>query len=58
PDTIRAAANLAATLRGQGDQLASRALLDDTLARYRRVLGDDHPETIRARTALADLNER
>ncbi|WP_407661337.1 tetratricopeptide repeat protein [Frankia nepalensis] len=38
--------------------MASRALLDDTLARYRRVLGDDHPETIRARTALADLNER
>ena len=33
--------------------MSARALAEDTLARCRRVLGEDHPETLNAATNLA-----
>jgi hypothetical protein len=53
PDTLRAANNLAAALRGLGDYQASRVLHEDTLARRRRVFGDDHPDTLTSANNLA-----
>ncbi|WP_131803539.1 tetratricopeptide repeat protein, partial [Pseudofrankia sp. EUN1h] len=50
------AANLAAILADLGDYPAARALGEDVLARRRRVLGEDHPATIRARASLDDLD--
>jgi hypothetical protein len=37
--------NLSGMLRSQGDLVAARALLEQTLAAYRRVLGDANPNT-------------
>ncbi len=53
PDTITAAANLAATLRSLGEYPAAREMEQDVLARYREVLGEDHPSTITAAANLA-----
>ena len=36
-----------------GRYAEARELDEDTLARYRRVLGDDHPDTLASATALA-----
>jgi FPC/CPF motif-containing protein YcgG len=36
---------LAAQLSELGEHQAARELAEDTLARRRRVLGDDHPDT-------------
>jgi hypothetical protein len=40
-----------------GKHERARELNEDTLARQRRVLGNDHPDTLRsAHTLAADLN--
>jgi hypothetical protein len=45
--------NLAETRRGLGDLQGARDLHEQTLAGYRRVLGDDHPDTITSMNNLA-----
>jgi TIR domain/Tetratricopeptide repeat len=54
PDTISAAANLAATVWALGDYPAARSLGEDVLARRRQILGEDHPDTITAAANLAN----
>ena len=45
-------------LRDLGEYQAARELDEDTLARSRRVLGEDHPDTLRSANNLAaDLRE-
>jgi hypothetical protein len=44
---------LAWALRDMGRHAEARKLDEDTLARYRRVLGDDHPHTLRSAGNLA-----
>jgi len=44
---------LASDLTGLGEHQAARELDEDTLARYRRVLGDDHPATLNSANNLA-----
>ena len=44
--TLNAAATLAVVLRARGRDSEARELDEDTLARYRRVLGEDHPDTL------------
>ena len=41
PDTLTSARNLAADLTNLGEHQAARELDEDTLARRRRVLGED-----------------
>jgi hypothetical protein len=49
---------LAADLRRLGEHQAARELDEDTLARRRRVLGEDHPDTLASANNLAmDLDE-
>jgi hypothetical protein len=43
PDTLASAGNLAFDLYVAGEMAAARELNEDTLTRYRRVLGDDDP---------------
>jgi hypothetical protein len=50
---MRAATNLAEDLRALGDYHRARALDEDTLARRRRVLGHDHPDTTLSAQNLA-----
>ena len=38
-----------------GEHVAARALLEDTLARRRQVLGDDHPATLDSANNLANI---
>jgi hypothetical protein len=53
---LRSARNLAADLRAWGEHEQARELDEDTLTRRRRVLGDDHPDTLRtAHNLAADL---
>jgi len=47
------AGNLAACLRAAGDPDMARSLNEDTLARRRRVLGENHPLTLLAASNLA-----
>jgi hypothetical protein len=47
--------NLARTLRAQGDLGAARALQEQVLAKYRQVLGDGHPDTLRSMANLAEV---
>ena len=53
PDTLNAAATLAAVLRALGRYDQARELDEDTLARGRRVLGEDHPDTLISANNLA-----
>ncbi len=53
PDTLGAAANLAASLWSMGAYPAARQMDEDVLTRYRRILGEDHPNTLRAAANLA-----
>jgi len=53
PDTLRAAATLAASLRGMGRYEQARRLDEDILIRRRRVLGEDHPNTLQSTNSLA-----
>ncbi|MBV9142452.1 MAG: tetratricopeptide repeat protein, partial [Pseudonocardiales bacterium] len=49
---------LALSLWGVGQYESARQLGEDTLARCRRVLGEDHPHTLRSANNLArDLRE-
>ena len=45
-DTLTAANNLAVNLSGLGEYEEARALHEDTLIRRRRLLGDEHRETL------------
>jgi hypothetical protein len=51
--TLTAVGNLADDLRALGEHQAARELNEDTLARYRRVLGEDHPDTLASAGNLA-----
>ncbi|MGP7996142.1 MAG: tetratricopeptide repeat protein [Streptosporangiaceae bacterium] len=42
-----------ATLRSLGEYQAASELDEDTLVRFRRVLGEDHPDTLRLASNLA-----
>jgi hypothetical protein len=46
PGALAAASNLAAIVRHRGEYQAARELGEDTLARRRRVLGEDHPDNL------------
>lgn len=43
PDTLNSANNLANDLRQLGEHDQARTLNEDTLQRFRRVLGEEHP---------------
>ena len=47
------ASNLAADLRALGDPQAAQELDEDTLDRRRRILGEDHPDTLLSARNLA-----
>jgi hypothetical protein len=51
--SMSAAANLAWVHRDLGEYQQARKLDEDTLARRRRVLGDDHPDTLHSANNLA-----
>ena len=53
PTHCVSAHNLAMDLYELGEVQAARELDEDTLARRRRVLGDDHPDTLNSATSLA-----
>ena len=59
--TLISASNLAAGIGHSGEYQAARELGEDTLARRRRVLGEDHPDTLAAAfqlvCALTELGE-
>ena len=58
PSTLTSASNLAVDLRKLGEHQAARELDEDTLARRRRVLGEDHPDTLASANNLAgDLRD-
>jgi len=44
-------------LRDQGDPAAARPLFERALAIRERVLGQNHPDTVATRRALAELAE-
>ncbi|MDQ4092847.1 MAG: tetratricopeptide repeat protein, partial [Actinomycetota bacterium] len=48
PHTLRSAHYLAAALQELGHYERARQLGEDTLTRMRRVLGSDHPDTLRS----------
>jgi Tetratricopeptide repeat len=45
PGSLTSASNVATTVRHSGEHQAARELGEDILARRRRVLGEDHPDT-------------
>jgi hypothetical protein len=49
--TVTSASSLAASIGHPGEHQAARELGEDTLARRRRVLGEDHPDTLTSPTA-------
>jgi hypothetical protein len=51
---LHCATELATSLRKLGDVQAARDLDQATLGRYRRVLGEHHPDTSRSARHLAD----
>src|SRR4029077_9201423 len=53
PRTPTYASNLAASVGHPGEYQAARELDEDTLARRRRVLGEDHPDTLASAHGLA-----
>ena len=53
PTPSRSANNLAVDLRALGEHQQARDLDEDTLTRRRRVLGDDHPDTLTSANNLA-----
>jgi tetratricopeptide (TPR) repeat protein len=54
PDTLESARNLAGALWVLGHYEQAHQLVEDTLARRRRVLGADHPDTLESARNLAD----
>jgi Tetratricopeptide repeat len=61
PGTLTSPSSLAASIGHRGEHQAARELGEDTLARRRRVLGEDHPDTLAAAfqlvCALSELGE-
>ena len=55
PTPCTSASNLATDLRALGEVQAARDLDQDTLDRRRRVLGEDHPDTLFRACLAADL---
>jgi hypothetical protein len=53
PGTVTSASNLASSVLHRGEHQAARELDEDTLARRRRVLGEDHPDTLTTANGLA-----
>ena len=53
PGTLISASSLAAGVGHRGEHQAARELGEDTLARRRRVLGEDHPDTLASAHGLA-----
>jgi Tetratricopeptide repeat len=53
PATLSSANRLALSLRKLGHYEQARSLNEDTLARRRRVLGEDHPDTLTSAGNLA-----
>src|SRR6478672_3086452 len=53
PGTLTSAGNLFASVGHPGEHQAARELDEDTLARRRRVLGEDHPDTLNSASNLA-----
>ncbi|GAB2962112.1 FxSxx-COOH system tetratricopeptide repeat protein [Saccharothrix stipae] len=51
--TLDTTTHLTLRLRAVGEYQAARELDEDTLPRYRRVLGDDHPNTLNSANSLA-----
>ena len=50
--------DLAETLRNLGDLQGARELREQALAARRRVLGADHPDTLRSMNNLARIQQR
>ncbi|GFJ84752.1 tetratricopeptide repeat protein [Phytohabitans houttuyneae] len=48
PDTLAAGSNLAISRRADGDRQGGNALMESMLNIYRRLLGEDHPNTVAA----------
>jgi hypothetical protein len=55
PATLGAAGDLALNPLALGDYQEAHALQQDNLARYRRLLGDNHPETLAAANRFGDV---
>src|ERR1700676_3492184 len=53
PGALAPASSLATIVRHGGEFRAARELGEDTLARRRRVLGEDHPDTLASANGLA-----
>ena len=53
PGTLTSASSLATSIGHRGEHQAARELAEDTLARRRRVLGEDHPDTLASANGLA-----
>ncbi len=53
PGTLTSASRMASSLLHRGEHQAARELDEDTLARRRRVLGEDHPDTLASADNLA-----
>ena len=56
--TLTAMNNLAATLKGLGDLVATRKLQEQVLETRRRLLGEEHPDTLTAKKNLARMKPR
>ena len=52
PGTLTSVSSLAASVGHPGEYQAARELGEDTLARRRRVLGEDHPDTLASASNL------
>jgi Tetratricopeptide repeat len=57
PDTLDSAGSLSSTLYELGRYEPAHQLAKDTLTRCRRVLGEDHPHTLRSATTLRELGQ-
>ena len=55
PDTLTSASRMGSSMPHRGEHQAARELAEDTLARRRRVLGEDHPDTLTSADNLATL---
>jgi hypothetical protein len=53
PDPLTSMRRMASSWAHRGDHQAARELGEDTLARRRRVLGEDHPDTLASNSGLA-----
>jgi hypothetical protein len=55
PHSLTAMGNLALTLYAQGDPAGAQELKEQVLAARRRVLGEEHPDTLAAKRILARI---